>query len=123
MTRLRTNGLLAILFLILATTATVYCGFNGETQSVKNDTYICVVTGTVFGGSGDPAKGATVIATDEHGKEKVARTDSKGRFRLDGIIPGALYHIEIRHPGYKYQVTVRSFLEGDHIEIRPSAKS
>jgi hypothetical protein len=79
----------------------------------------CCVTGTIYDRKGRPAARAIIIATDEQGKEFVARSDKNGAFRLEGILPGAIYHLEAKHAGGKYQVSVRSFLDGDHVEIRP----
>jgi protocatechuate 3,4-dioxygenase beta subunit len=70
------------------------------------------VGGRVVGPAGEPVAGASVARIEEHGvggggttsygrsTHPLARTDSQGRFRADGLEPGAL-SLEVSAQGYK----------------------
>jgi protocatechuate 3,4-dioxygenase beta subunit len=121
MTTITKINLLMLTILILSTgciAATLDKGPNAVGTAIHAG---CCVTGTVYDNTGKPAARAVVTLEDEDGNQSVVRSDSKGEFRLDGIVPGAVYHIDVKHPEGIYQASIRSFLPGDHIEIRAAS--
>lgn len=79
------------------------------------------ISGKVVDGAGRKVSAAKIILEDEHGRKIEALSDKSGCFRIDGIVAGAVYHVEVIHRSGTWAVSARSFLPGD--EILLSAES
>jgi hypothetical protein len=78
---------------------------------------IASVSGTVADGSGKAIPGATVSIKNAAGQDQSARTDSKGKYWISGLVAGT-YSISVRAKGYKnFEVAGIPLAAGDAVPL------